>query len=182
MKTIDRDDTKQRQVVIPPVPTEFAPEDDSFVWSAEDRINFTEMQASAVVVTDSRPYRTIHQQILFTLLPFILLPLLGMGGLFAFRNTFELPRPEPVTQTKLQHDEHWLDYVILLFLLGGNFGFAMLISNRLSKSFKQISNKLSEAANGNLSAQIEAGENAEFQDVANNFNRLVTKFDRTLQQ
>ncbi len=207
MKTIDRDDTKQStdvsadgkpvkagsskhhdapsQVTTPPTPPAQSAEDDSFVWSAEEKVNFTEMRASAVVVTDSRQYRTIHQQILFTLLPFVLLPLIGMGGLFLLKNVFKPTPPAEVIQTADRPDpsqERWLEYVILILVLGGNFGFAMAISHRLARSFKQISTKLSEAASGDLSAQIEAGENAEFQEVANNFNQLVTKFNRTLQQ
>jgi methyl-accepting chemotaxis protein PixJ len=185
MKTIDRDDTKQKQVIAPPVLTELAPEDDSFVWSAEDGINFTEMRASEVVVSDSRQYRTIHQQILFTLLPFVLLPVIGMGGLFLLNNVFKPAPSVEVSQTNVrsaESEQQGIEYLFILLVLGGNFAFAMSISSRLSKSFKQISTKLSEAANGNLSAQIEAGENAEFQEVANNFNQLVTKFDRTLQQ
>jgi methyl-accepting chemotaxis protein PixJ len=197
MKTIDRDDTKQKadgktvrenapsQVIAPPVPPELDREDDSFVWSAEDGVNFTEMSASAVVVTDSRQYRTIHQQILFTLLPFVLLPVIGMGGLFFFKNVLKPAPSAEVVRPNVSSEESqliWLDFLFMLLVSGGSFAFAMIISNRLSKSFKQISTKLSDAANGNLSTQIEAGDNAEFQEVASSFNRLVSKFNRTLQQ
>jgi methyl-accepting chemotaxis protein PixJ len=201
MKTIDRDDTKQTadlvadglpsrehkpsQVTAPSVLLDRAAEDDSFIWNADDAIDFTQMRASAVVTTDSRQYRTIHQQILFTLLPFVMLPLVGMGALFSLNNVFKpaASTPEAPASVRNEHNQKlWLEYLILFLILGGNLGFAMLISQRLSKSFKQISTKLSEAANGDLSAQIAAGENAEFQEVANNFNQLVTKFNRTLQQ
>jgi methyl-accepting chemotaxis protein PixJ len=208
MKTIDRDDTKQQAdsvspsgVTTPPdgsivrqqpnlvtatsVLPDLAPDDDSFVWSVEDGINFTEMRPSTVVATDSRQYRTIHQQILFTLLPFVMLPLIGMGALFSLNHVLKPASPTSGTSTTVRNNNSqqlWLEYLILLLVLGGNLGFAMLISSRLSKSFKQISGKLSEAANGDLSAQIVAGENAEFQEVANSFNQLVTKFNRTLQQ
>jgi methyl-accepting chemotaxis protein PixJ len=197
MKTIDRDDTKQKadgktvrenapsQVIASPVPPELDREDDSFVWSAEDGVNFTEMSASAVVVTDSRQYRTIHQQILFTLLPFVLLPVIGMGGLFFFKNVLKPAPSAEVVRPNVSSEESqliWLDFLFMLLVSGGSFAFAMIISNRLSKSFKQISTKLSDAANGNLSTQIEAGDNAEFQEVASSFNRLVSKFNRTLQQ
>ena len=156
------------------------------MWSAEEGANFTELRASAVVVTDSGQYRTIYQQILVTILPFVLLPLVGMSGWIAVKQLFKpATSPAGVTQTLPQNEptEHWAEDLILLLVLGCiNLGFALLIANRLSKSFKRISNKLSEAANGDLSTQIEAGDNTEFQEVADNFNQLVTKFNRTLQQ
>ncbi len=185
MKTIDRDDTKQAALVQTPQQPETPPEP-SFVWSAEEGANFTELRTSAVVGTDSRQYRTIYQQILITILPFVLLPLVGMRGWIAVKQLFKPATPPAgVTQTLPQNEptEHWAEDLILLLVLGSiNLSFALLIANRLSKSFKRISNKLSEAANGDLSTQIEAGDNTEFQEVADNFNQLVTKFNRTLQQ
>jgi methyl-accepting chemotaxis protein PixJ len=184
MKTIDRDDTKQEPLVKTPQQPETPPEA-SFVWSAEEGANFTELRSSAVVATDSRQYRTIYQQILVTILPFVLLPLVGMSGWIAVKHLFKPTTPAGVAQTNPHREpaEHWAEDLILLLVLGGiNLGFALLIANRLSKSFKRISNKLSEAANGDLSTQIDAGDNREFQEVADNFNQLVTKFNRTLQQ
>ncbi len=184
MKTIDRDDTKLETAGRPPQQLDTTPED-SFVWLAEADANFTELRPSAVVVTTDRQYQTIYQQILFTILPFVLLPLVGMGGWIAFKLAFK-PAPSPgVVQTNIHSelDRHWIGDLTLLLVLGVvNLSFALLIANRLSKSFKQISSKLSEAANGDLSTQIEAGDNTEFQEVADNFNQLVAKFNRTLQQ
>ena len=185
MKTIDRDDTKQEPLVKTPQQSETPPEA-SFVWSAEEGANFTELLPSAVVVTESRQYRTIYQQILFAILPFVLLPVVGMSGWITVKHLFKPAAPTGMAQTtpNSEHtEERWVEDLILLVVLGSiNLGFALAISNRLAKSFKRISNKLSEAANGDLSTQIEASDNREFQEVADNFNQLVNKFNRTLQQ
>ncbi len=185
MKTIDRDETKHEMTVeTMPQQLDALPEN-SFMWSAEEGVNFTELRPSAVTPTADRQYRTIHQQILLTILPFVLLPSLGMGGWLAIKYLFKPVAPEGIVHVHSanENESHWLqDLIMLLALSSVNLGFALLITNRLSKSFKQISTKLSEAANGDLSTQIEVGKNTEFQEVADNFNQLVSKFNRTLQQ
>lgn len=184
MKTIDRDDTINETTVTTLQQLDTTPED-SFMWLAEEGTIFTELRPSAVVVTNNGGSRSLFQQILLALLPLILLPLVGMGGWIALKHISK-PDPPPAAvpgNVQLVGNENWVRDLILLLALGGiNLGFALTLANRLSKSFKQISAKLSEASNGNLSTQIELGETAEFQEVADNFNQLVAKFNRTLQQ
>ena len=174
MKTIDRDDVvrQKSESITQRVAT-----------IAEESGNVTKLQTSNLIVAKDRQYKTLYQQILLMSLPFILIPVTGMGIGIVARTIYQAHHPEKIEIGHVEEDNHWIGELILLLTLGGvNLGFALWLAHRISKSFNQISTKLSEAANGDLSIQLAVGETTEFQDVADSFNQLVTKFNRTLEQ
>ncbi len=129
--------------------------------------------------------QTLQRQIFLTIFPFALLPvaLIGWISIGKFVKP-SLPQPEQISQSQsADSDEHlWTNVLILLSIGVINVGAAVWVTRRLSNSFKQVTAKLTEAANGNLSAQLHSGDTAEFQELADSFNQLVANFDRTLQQ
>jgi methyl-accepting chemotaxis protein PixJ len=202
MKTTDREDPKPEAQSVKLSSLDALPED-SFVWIAEEGKNlspknrFSDDEAvdsqlmmagdgeTQVVVVRSK---TLYQQVLLIFLPFILLPIIGLGGWILFyQNSKSITlAPEKIAhedESHLHKDLHWIGETIVLLSLGvGNLAFAMWMARRISTSFKQITLKLNEAANGNFAAQLNPGDTAEFQELADNFNQLVAKFNRTLQQ
>jgi methyl-accepting chemotaxis protein PixJ len=128
--------------------------------------------------------QTLQRQIFLTIFPFALLPvaLVGWISIGKFIKP-SLPEPEQISQSQSSNsDEYWTNVLILLSIGVINVGAAVWVTRRLSNSFKQVTAKLTEAANGNLSAQLHSGDTAEFQELADSFNQLVANFDRTLQQ
>jgi methyl-accepting chemotaxis protein len=183
MKTIDRNDTAQRNNLpnsqeLDPVP------EDSFMWIGEESENFTKLQLSELVVNRDRQSKTLYHQILFTILPFILIPLVGIGVGVVTKKIAQSQHPEQVEIGERVNEEgNWIGDLLILLSLGSiELGLALWLASRISHSFNQIAAKLSEATNGNFTAQLEVGDTAEFQEVAENFNQLITKFNRTLEQ
>jgi methyl-accepting chemotaxis protein PixJ len=127
------------------------------------------------------PQKSLQHQILLKILPFIAIPFGLCGWLL-------IDRGAPTTPTSHTNpDRHemghlWAEVIVLLSMGFVNIGMAIWVSRRLSQSIDRVSSKLREAASGNLTVALEAGDNAEFQELANNFNQLVANFDRTLQQ
>jgi methyl-accepting chemotaxis protein PixJ len=183
MKTIDRDDTKQQINVLTTKSLDPAPEDLFRSRSAENA-NFTKLSSSDLMITGNHRPKTLHHQVFFTILPFILIPLVGMSVGIVAKKIAQTHHPEKVgIGEQVQDEGNWIGELLLLLSLGSiNLGLALWLASRISNSFNQIAAKLSEAANGNLLAQLEVGDTAEFQEVAENFNHLVTKFNRTLEQ
>lgn len=184
MKTIDRDDTQQQELAQTAPDLNITPED-SFVCVAE-AASYTQIRPESDVATSvERNRRSIYQQILLTFLPFIVLPAIGMGGWMGLKHILKHVPPVTATATSTQEadSQFWLQDLVWLLVLGcGNLSLALLVASRLSKSFKQISIEIAQAANGDLVTPIDAGDNSDFQEVAENFNRLVTNFNRSLQQ
>jgi methyl-accepting chemotaxis protein PixJ len=181
MKTINRDDAV-RQKSEPITQTVATITEDSFSLN-EEIGNVTKLQTSNLIVAKEHQYKNLYQQILLMSLPFILIPVTGMGIGIVARNIYQAHHPEKIAIGHVEADNHWIGELILVLALGSvNLGFALGLADRISKSFNQISTKISEAANGDLSVQLAVGETAEFQDVANSFNQLVTNFNRTLEQ
>jgi methyl-accepting chemotaxis protein PixJ len=198
MNTIDRQET-----TIDPSISETTLEDtkmtlldatslDSFVWVAESETpNLTQLQTSAPVVVRDRLQPTLQRKILTMILPFIVLPLL-MTGWFAVKQTVEsknnqpeqsdAPGEMPLRQRK-GSEEHSLIYVMVLLSMGFiNLGVATWVMREISSSLKQVTSRISQAASGDLSVQLESGDSAELQQISDSFNQLVANFNRTLQQ
>ncbi len=190
MNTIDRNDTEQQAIAAKP-PILDIPAEDSFLWIAENEVNSTELQIAAPVVTvealGQRHYRhhqkTIYQKILLTILPLMLLPLGAIGWMVATNSSQPNLTEDRQPSSQVTNADHWWQDILSLLLFGTiNLGVALWVARRMSSSFAQITTKLSEAANGNLLAQLEPGDTVEFQAVADNFNQLVANFNYTLRQ
>jgi methyl-accepting chemotaxis protein PixJ len=159
---------------------------DSVIWISEAAENLTQLAPSTATVPrvrgDQPQLKTLQQQILLMLLPFIIFPL-GIGGWLAV-NKIRHSAPEPGQIVRAEESaQRWLvDLLILLSVGSVHLGVAVWITRRLANSFREVTTKISQAANGDLSVQLAAGNTAEFQELADNFNQLVANFDRTLQQ
>jgi methyl-accepting chemotaxis protein PixJ len=196
MNTIERNDTEQTATETTVLDTTTS----LFMSIAEEQTSFTELRSSKPIVDVDNveipaakvgKNLTLQQQIFLTLLPFILMPL-GVSGWLLYNQTSEHRSPQTGNSqgAEIEADRDraniesrsWADIIILLSLGWINLGAAVWITRRLSKSFKEITAKLSDAANGNLSVQLNLGETAEFNEIADSFNQLVANFDLTLQQ
>jgi methyl-accepting chemotaxis protein PixJ len=163
---------------------------DSFLWVAEEGENLTVLRSDNSRQGIDAPrhklrpgqQQTLYRQILLMLLPLVVIPF-GMSGWMAVTKISQpAERIESVTADR-QHEELWWQSFIALVSIGTiDLTIALWIARRLSGSFDRIATKLNEAANGNLLTQLEHGDNAQFQEVADNFNQLVLNFNRTLQQ
>jgi methyl-accepting chemotaxis protein PixJ len=196
MKTIDRKETEQPT---PPSPILGTTDSDSFMSAAPAQTNLTEFRSLdpifAVDLSNKklstltgaiRQGQTLQQQIILMILPFILIPF-GIGGWMIFHQLVEHESPQTdqthAAQIHAEIEQHyWADLILLLSMGCFNLGVVVWIARRISNSFKQVTAKLSDAANGNLSVQLELNDTLEFQELAENFNQLVANFNRTLQQ
>lgn len=189
MKTIDKNDTEDQDILTRTPMLEIPPED-SFLWIAENEPSRTELRSVMPVVINSttqnsRYQKTLYQKILLTILPFILLPFGGIGWMVFNQNTHQHETTEASLQTNNRSTqvEHWWQNILFLLLFSSlNLGAALWIARCMSNSFGKITTKLNEAANGNLLTQLEPDDTVEFQAVADNFNQLVANFNYTLQQ
>jgi methyl-accepting chemotaxis protein PixJ len=173
--------------------------EDSFLWVAEESSALTELRAANPMIQGGElpspteeskskqkvngQQQTLYQQILLILLPLVLIPF-GMSGWMVVTKIAQEPvrSGENVSQFQ-QHDKLWWQSFISLMSIGTlNLGAALWLARRLSTSFDLIAIKLNEAAHGDLLTKLEYGDNAQFQEVADNFNQLVTNFNQTLQQ
>jgi methyl-accepting chemotaxis protein PixJ len=190
MNTIERNDTSESATatespVLEPTAT------DSFMAVAAEQSHLTELRSSKLITPRrdlQRQSQTLQRQILLTILPFVVLPF-GIAGWMVFHQIAEhnSPNREQIAHAtaagNLDDEGHsWADLLILLSMGCINLGAAIWMTRRLSKSFKQVTAKLADAAHGNLSVQLESGDTAEFQELAENFNQLVANFSQTLQQ
>jgi methyl-accepting chemotaxis protein PixJ len=159
---------------------------DSFIWVAEaENPNLTQLRPSNPLVVGERLQPTLQRKILTMILPFIVLPLL-ITGWFAVKETVgqkHQPEQRDLKEVKKEADEHGLIYLMVLLSMGFiNLGVATWIMRELSNSLKQVTSRITQAANGDLSVQLEPGESAELQQISDSFNQLVANFNRTLQQ
>ncbi len=156
---------------------------DSFIWIAEaETPNLTQLQPSAPAVVGERLQPTLQRKILLMMLPFIVLPIV-MSGWLALNRTAKPTQPQPGQIVQTQAEETWLASMIILLSMGFvNLGVATWMMRELSGSLKQVTSKITQAANGDLSVQLEPGESAELEQISDSFNQLVANFNRTLQQ
>lgn len=181
MKTIDRQEPEISTSLQPPIADDdsteaIAPELDSLTYSA-----------SELVLTSSgnkTRRKTLHQHLLLTILPWMLIPVIVGGSTIVNKLTkppITNPTPEELRQQAT--DNYWSNLLLLLCLGGINSGVALwLLTRRLSNSLREIDHKLQRVAQGDLEAYIQTSETAEFQALAENFNTLVANFKGTLRQ
>jgi methyl-accepting chemotaxis protein PixJ len=194
MTTIDQDTAAKSapSTATPIVEPTFT---DSVIWVSQEPEELTQIyQSNSTRTVDAPPqiYRrssqSLQRQIFLMILPFVVLPI-GMGGWLAVSRIVK-PSSSPMSQVsqmeqmaQLEADAYWCPDLIVLLSIGFvNLGIAAWVSRRFSNSIKQVTIKLTEAANGNLSAQLTPDDTAEFQELALRFNQLVANFDFTLQQ
>jgi methyl-accepting chemotaxis protein PixJ len=194
MNTIDREDTEQ--IPTPATTTMPKPASASSVTGkiAADidlsqlieTINFPIEDQRQLPAIDSpkRLQQTLQRQIFLTIFPFALLPVALIGWLSISKFVKPSPpQPGQIAQSATSEYSNLLVDVLVLLSIGGiNLGAAIWVTRRLSNSFKQVTAHLTEAANGNLSTQLDYGDTAEFQELASSFNQLVANFNRTIQQ
>jgi methyl-accepting chemotaxis protein PixJ len=156
---------------------------DSFIWVAEaEAPNLTQLRPSTPSVEGGRSQPTLQRQIFLMILPFIVLPIV-MTGWLASNRTVKPTQPQTGQIVQNQAEESWLASLMILLSMGFiNLGVAAWMTRELSSSLKQITTRLTQAANGDLSAQLEPGDSAELQQISDSFNQLVANFNRTLQQ
>ena len=155
---------------------------DSFIWVAEaENLNLTQLRPLSPFVEGERLQPTLKRKILMMILPFIVLPVLMTGWLAVGETVVQNNQPEQSERQKAE--EHWLVYVMVLLSMGFiNLGVATWVVRELSSSLKQVTSRITQAANGDLSVQLDLGESAELQQISDSFNQLVTNFNLTLQQ
>jgi methyl-accepting chemotaxis protein PixJ len=193
MNTIERDQ------VAPPMITDAAEtslepiaDDLSGTWqsSASPHQNSGDLSNDRATASDTlsqrsaRQQQSLQRQIFLMILPFIILPI-GIGaGIIINKSNQPAPAAGQVAQIEGSSTPFLLDAIVLLSLGLVNLGVAALVTRRITASLDRVTTKLTEAANGDLSAQLELGlaDTAEFQELAQSFNQLVANFDRTLQQ
>jgi methyl-accepting chemotaxis protein PixJ len=135
-----------------------------------------------------RRQQSLQRQIFLMILPFIILPL-GMSAWLAMSRIVKSPATQPGQPPQLarmsqpEADEYWGTELIVLLSIGFvNLGIAAWVTRRLSASIEQVTTKLTEAANGDLTAKLNPDDTAEFQELAASFNQLVANFELALQQ
>ncbi len=148
-----------------------------------DRTAAPSQTISPQIHSHDRPKQSLQRQILLMILPLIVVPL----GLSAWLTVDLLAKPSEPSTAQVPHSgaedtHHWADILVLLAIGVVNLGAALWIARKITRSISQVTTKLTEAAQGNLGAQIASGDTAEFQELADSFNQLVANFDRTLQQ
>ncbi|WP_310423399.1 GAF domain-containing protein [Chamaesiphon sp. VAR_48_metabat_135_sub] len=184
MNTIERNETSENAT--PPESQILdTTSTDLFPLVATEQANLTELRSSKLTIAQRVSHqhsRTLQRQIFLTILPFIVLPI-AISGWMMFHEINEhnsADREQIAHQNVESHSR--IDLIILLSMGCINLGAAIWMTRRLSNSFKQVTAKLTDAANGNLSVQLESGDTAEFQELAESFNQLVANFSQTLQQ
>lgn len=157
---------------------------DSVLWAPQAHPNLTQPPIPKVApahVKRQRQQQSLQRQIFLIILPLIILPLASIGWIGVSKSDKPSPQAGQIANTAPQ-DSWIVDALILLSFGWLNLGVAVWVTRRLTNSIAQVTAKLSEAASGNLSVQLELGNTVEFQELADSFNELVGNFDRTLQQ
>jgi methyl-accepting chemotaxis protein PixJ len=192
MNTIERDQ------VAPPITTDAAEtslepiaDDSSVMWrsaasphqNSGDRLEDRHMLPANLSQRRSRQQQqSLQRQIFLMILPLIIIPI-GIGaGLIINKSNKPTPAAGQIAQIEVSSAPFLLDAIVLLSLGAINLGVAALVTRRITASLDRVTTKLTEAANGDLSAQLELADTAEFQELAQSFNQLVANFNRTLQQ
>ncbi|WP_309738200.1 GAF domain-containing protein, partial [Chamaesiphon sp. OTE_20_metabat_361] len=177
MKTIE-DTAKKSAVTATPVPS--TPPAPAIAPLDEPQ----QLPTAPLPTGDSfRLRQSLQQQIFLLILPFIVVPLTMSGWLAFHRSNQPAPdRSQQSASVATQAENWYIDLIALLAIGTINIGMAVWIVRRIANSIDRVTTKLTEAANGDLSVQLDPNGSAEFQALANGFNQLVTNFDRTLQQ
>ncbi len=187
MNTIDRPEVQASAETTPiPVIDPDATTDPGIWVTPEGRNSNGTIDRATGMESATRKSPPLQQKIFLTILPIILIPV-AMSGWLAF-STFSKHNSSPsggdATEVKSSaYEDHHLQEALILLAIGGiNLSVAIWAARRLSQSYKQVSAKLTEAAQGNLNTQLELGDTAESQELAQSFNQLVANFNQTLQQ
>jgi methyl-accepting chemotaxis protein PixJ len=194
MNTIDKTEAEQQDLVVIKIPVlAETTSKDSFTWQSTELENSTELHSSSLIGTID-PVRarlprdqqqSLQRQIFLVTLPFIVLPLAISSWLAMDKLTKTTPPGSGQTgqvETIAPKTDWWTDIIILLSIGFVHLGLAAWVTHRIYTSFKQVTTKLAEAVNGDLSVQLDLGNTAEFQDLADSFNQLVDNFNQTLQK
>lgn len=158
---------------------------DSVLWAPQAHPNLTQPPIPKVApanVKRQRQQQSLQRQIFLIILPLIILPLASIGWIGVSKSDKPSPQTGQIANTAPSQDSWIADAIVLLSFGWLNLGVAVWVTRRLTNSIAQVTAKLSEAASGNLSVQLELGNTVEFQQLADSFNQLVGNFDRTLQQ
>ena len=192
MKTIEQDPVATNTSDIAPAPPAADLAETASTWSQETELS----QANFAAVTPNphnsgqihqRRRQSLQRQIFLIILPFIILPL-GMSAWLAMSRIVKSPAqpgqpPQLERVSQPEADRYWVTELIVMLSLGFvNLGIAAWVTRRLSTSIAQVTTKLTEAANGDLSAKLNPDDTAEFQELAASFNQLVANFELALQQ
>ncbi len=194
MNTIDREDTEQiptPAITTMPKSAAASPGSGQIATNLDlsqliETINLPVEDQRELPAIDSpkRLQQTLQRKIFLTIFPFALLPVALVGWLLIGQFSKPTsPQPDQIAQSATnEHKNLFVDVLVLLSIGGINLGAAIWVARRLANSFKQVTAHLTDAANGNLAAQLDDGDTAEFQELASSFNQLVANFNRTLQQ
>ena len=194
MKTIGKNEAEQQDLVVTKTPVlAETTSKDSFTWQSIEEEYSTQLRPSNPIGTidparerlPRDPQRSLQRQIFLTTLPFMVLPLAISGWLEMDKFTKTTPPASGQTgqvEATAPKTDWWVDVIILLSIGFVHLGLATWVTHRISTSFRQVTTKLAEAVNGDLSVQLDLGNTAEFQDLADSFNQLVDNFNQTLQQ
>ena len=182
MNTLDQNDLEESVPAITTPLLETAT--DSVLWAPQAHPNLAQLTSLEIVApanVKQRQQQSLQRQIFLIILPLIILPVASIGLLSVSK--FSKPSPTGQIANTAQSQDRWIADAIILLSFGWlNLGVAVWVTRRLTKSIAQVTAKLSEAASGNLSVQLDLGNTIEFQELADSFNQLVGNFDRTLQQ
>ncbi|WP_373547498.1 GAF domain-containing protein [Chamaesiphon sp.] len=186
MNTIDRNDVEK---IAPTTETPLLePATDSVLWVSQAQV-MTEMEPpnSSITVApfeqkiQRRQQKSLQRQIFLMILPFIILPL-GMGGWLGVSRLTKPSSPQ-MAQMARPDDGIWgTDLIVLLSIGFVNLGVAAWVSRRIANSIDLVTTKITEAANGDLGAQLGSIDTAGFEELSDSFNQLVANFNSTLQQ
>jgi methyl-accepting chemotaxis protein PixJ len=128
--------------------------------------------------------KSLERHLLLIVLPWILIPL-TIGGFLSIGKIQKLSHQEITPQIVFQEiSQDYVATLLLLFCLGGiNSGVVLwLLTRRLSKSLNEMNHGMRAAALGNLETHLNLDSTPELQEVAEDFNQLVTNFNYTLKQ
>jgi methyl-accepting chemotaxis protein PixJ len=186
MKTIEQQNLEQGA----PTTDSPAPErtTDSIMWLAsQPDLIAAELPAKIIVPPTSgklrqRQQASLQRQIFLTIVPLIILPI-GLASWLGLTSLLKPSQPQSSLIAQSKADRVWSpDLLVLLSISFINVGIAAWVTRRIANSIERVTVKVTEAANGNLSAHIEATDLAGFEELAYNFNQLVGNFERTQQQ
>ena len=186
MNTIDKNDVEK---IAPTTETPFLePATDSVLWVSQAQV-MTQMEPpnSSITVApfeqkiQRRQQKSLQRQILLMILPFIILPL-GMGGWLGVSRLTKPSSPQMAQMARPDDGILYTELIVFLSIGFVNLGIATWVSRRITSSIDLVTTKITEAANGDLGAQLGSIETAGFEELADSFNQLVANFNTTLQQ
>jgi methyl-accepting chemotaxis protein PixJ len=185
MNTIERDQAEQPKTIMTTTvetPLEPIADDSSVRWKSGDTADRATVTAGESQRRSDHQQQSLQRQIFLMILPFIIVPI-GIGaGLIINKSNQPTPAASQIAQVEASSTPLLIDALVLLSLGAVNLGVAALVTRRIAAQLDRVTTKLTEAANGDLSVQLELANTAEFQELGQSFNQLVANFNRTLQQ